>query len=127
MSASPAKDLLILLRNAGFSDSAIGWGMQPDDPPRYITLKDSGGGASLHTHDGGETLVPTVQVLVRAEKGQDVWDDAYAALQALRGYNLTLGGTVYQAIQLQSSIADLGRDANNRREVSFNLLIHRRV
>lgn len=127
MSASPSQDLLVLLRNAGFDDANIGWGRQPDSPHRYITLRDTGGPESLLTHDGGETLLPTVQVLVRAETGQAVWDDAYAALIALRGYNLILGGTFYQAIRIQSSIADLGTDARDRREVSFNLQINRRV
>jgi hypothetical protein len=126
MSASSAQDLLLLLENAGFSSTAIGWGMQPDDPDRYITLKDTAG-PSLLTHDGGQTLQPGVQVLVRAATGATVWSDAYAALQALKGYNFTLGGTVYQAVQLQSSIADLGRDGRNRREVSFTLQIHRRL
>jgi hypothetical protein len=68
MSASSAQDLLLLLENAGFSSTAIGWGMQPDDPDRYITLKDTAG-PSLLTHDGGQTLQPGVQVLVRAATG----------------------------------------------------------
>lgn len=134
---SAAQDLLILLevvsgfKNPEDSDfdenlhSATHWGQQPDSPDRCITLKDVGGPADLHTHSDGETERPQVQVLVRAKTGSQVWADAEAAKSALKGYNLTLGGSVYQAIQLQSSLADLGRDSRNRREVSFLLQLHR--
>lgn len=122
---SPAQDLLQLLRNAGFSDDAIGWGMQPDEPARYITLQDTGGADTLRTLEGIENTRPTVKVLIRATLGADVWTDAQGAFAALKGYNLYLGGTVYQAVQHIQPPQDLGKDSRNRREVVFNLQIHR--
>lgn len=122
---TPAQDLLQLLRGAGFQDSAIGWGIQPDEPVRYITLKDTGGPVALFTHGAFQTDRPTVQVLIRAAKGPEVAADAQAAYLALRGYNFTIAGNVYQAVQPQQYPQDISEDGKGWREYSFTLQVHR--
>ncbi len=122
---TPAEDLLQLLRDAGFVDTAIGWGHQPDSPIRYITLRDTGGPSPLFTLESCQTDRPTIQVLIRAKLGSEVAADAQSAYSALRGYNFTLAGNTYQAVQPEQFPTDLGKDQNGNREFVFTLQIHR--
>lgn len=122
---TPSQDLLQLLVNAGFPSNILFWGQRPDEPSRCIMLRESGASASAWTQSDGEIVKPVLDVLVRNTTGDGVWTDALNAHSALRGYNLTLGGNLYQAIRPVSYPIDGGRDARNRREVSFLLEVWR--
>ena len=97
----------------------------PESPDRCVTIIDSGG------NDAESQYIyerPTIQILVRGERGEYEYDLAKAIKDELHGTaNETVGGTRYVGIWAEGDILSLGQDENKRSLLSINFRIHRTV
>lgn len=101
-------------------ESNIYIGSKPDEPDNLICLYHTGGFPPVNMISGGILRQPTFSIIVR-----DVnYSSAYTRAEAIIG---TLNGVVntndYISISLYNDIFQLGRDDNNRTELSINFRV----
>ena len=106
-------------------------GFQPDTPNTITTLIESGGVFPLHAFStGGGTRIyerPTLQVMSRSTDYQTVratMEDVFTILDGFNNAGLpTSTGVRYAAIDAVQSPFAIGRDSNDRFEMSVNFEI----
>ena len=106
--------------------------IMPDAPDDCIALFESGGHDPLHTMgaQAGQAVLerPTLQVLCRSSRYDSARALALQVDQVLNGArDLTINGISYQWIVARHPPIQLGRDANNRHEISCNYDIAREM
>ncbi len=124
---SPAYSVARYLESNGFGvfGSPAGWSInvasEPDTPDTAITVYDTGG----ETPDTDQLdRHPTFQVRVRGPN----YDDAYAKIDDIAYFLANarpgvLDGTRYAAFVITSDIASLGKDDNNRHQLTVNFRV----
>ena len=132
--SSPAKALAELLTNDGYDELQVSYSMEPHetdlpDEPQFstqITLINRSGLGDLHTHDNQVTYRPRLQVLVRTRDMTNLYTEAKLVRDILNGYNFSIGGLRFLAVQSVGGFVDLPMDSLDRRGVSFNFNIQYR-
>lgn len=96
----------------------------PSGDGPYLLLTETGGSASLTTHNNTAVSAPTFQVNSRAKRYNDARTKLKLAYDALGGdvglHNVTLSGTFYQKIKARQQPTDIGLDADTRPMIVFN-------
>lgn len=115
---------LLIADGVGSGSPTVDWGIHvskmPASPDRVIAIFDTGG---FNPHPAFLLDFPTIQIRVRAKPGDYVTlhNKAQAIKDSLLGLpSQDLLGERWDAINLLSDIAFLGRDENDRPEFSLN-------
>lgn len=127
---APSEDIKDFIEDEG---SALGLvfatnlfvGEMPETPNECVAVFDGPGEAPEHDY---EYRRPSVQVRVRAEKGEQQagWTLANEIYEILKAqHNVSKNSTQYVGIWADSDILALGKDANGRFLFSMNFSIHR--
>lgn len=107
-------------------------GILPDTPDACVALIETGGMESGHTMSGGAGSAsierPTVEVIARGAPGDYATPrtkakDAFNALDGIT--NTTLSSVRYFSVRAIQSPFLIGRDANDRVLIGFNLQIEK--
>lgn len=99
-------------------------GSKPDTPDNLICLYRTGGFPVINMLSGDTIRNPTFQVLVRDVSYDNAYNRAEDIIDNLNGVvNTTVNGNNYISISLLNDIFSLGRDDNDRTELSINFRI----
>lgn len=97
---------------------------KPDTPDNLICLYRTGGFPVVNMLSGDTIRYPTFQVLVRDVSYSNAYERAEAIISKLNGVvNTTINGNDYISISLYNDIFSLGRDDNDRAELSVNFRV----
>lgn len=124
---SPAYSVARYLESNGFGvfGATMGWAVavasEPEAPDTAITVYDTGGEP---TDTDQVDRRPTFQVRVRGPN----YDEAYTKLDDIAYFLANarpgvLDGTRYAAFVITSDIASLGKDDNNRHQLTVNFRV----
>jgi hypothetical protein len=104
--------------------SSIFLGSYPDTPDNIVTLYHSGGSDPSHSFGSREFENPSFQVRIRNASYAIAHDKANQVKDAYDGQTeLTIDGNRYLSIFQQGDILPLGRDEQNRTELSLNFRV----
>jgi len=126
---TPATDIATLLDGVSGTGLAQGTNLfvsvLPETPDAIVAVFDYSGS---DPEQNFEYWRPSVQVRVRGAR--EDYETVYQLAIAIRAYlvalhNTTIGDTRYIGIWAKGDIMSLGRDNNNRPELSINFQIHR--
>lgn len=96
-------------------------GDKPDKPDNIVVLYQTGGADPSHSFNAREFEEPTFQVLIRNAAYANAITKAEAVKDAFDGQTeLTINGNRYMSIFQQGDIQPLGRDNDNRTELTVN-------
>lgn len=100
-------------------------GTVPSGDGATLLLTETGGTASLRTHNGTAVARPSAQLLARAGRYNLARAKLMLAWNALGGdkglHNITLSGTFYQSITPAQQPTDIGLDGLARPMIVFNI------
>lgn len=122
---SPARDVVDYLLAQGLETGTwrIGWAREPQTPDSTVTIYDTGGGLADPDCDMDN---PSIQVRVRENSYNAAYDKAIACRDALTAPNgVTINGTRYVGFWVQTDIAAIGYDENDRAILTINFNVIR--